>query len=72
VQIYKKIMETEIKKSTRGGAREGAGRKKKHSDYVAVTLRLSALAKAKLQAYARSNGISAQEAARRILESLDV
>jgi hypothetical protein len=65
-------METEIKKSTRGGAREGAGRKKKHSDYVAVTLRLSTLAKAKLSAYAEANGISSQEAARRLFESLDV
>jgi hypothetical protein len=64
-------MQSEIKKSNRGGARVGAGRKKVHDDYVAITLRISPLAKSKLDAYAQNNGISIQEAARRILEALD-
>lgn len=65
-------MQSEIKKNNRGGARVGAGRKKVHDDYVAVTLRLSRLAKSNLNAYAQANGISAQEAARRIFEALEV
>jgi hypothetical protein len=65
-------MQPEIKKSNRGGARVGAGRKKVHDDYVAITLRISPVAKTKLDTYAQNNGISVQEAARRILEALDV
>jgi hypothetical protein len=65
-------MQSEIKKNNRGGARVGAGRKRVHDDYVAITLRISPRAKANLDAYAHANGISSQEAARRLLEALEV
>jgi hypothetical protein len=65
-------MQSEIKKSNRGGARVGAGRKRVHDSYVAITLRISPRAKDNLDAYAKANGISAQEAARRLFEALEV
>ena len=55
----------------RGGARPGAGRKKKEGRDCAVTFRISALAKERLAAYAAAHGVSMQEAANGIFEGLE-
>jgi hypothetical protein len=64
-------MQSENKKNGRGGARPGAGRKKKPEGFVSVSMRLSPSAKDKLFAYAKAKGVSAQEALRDIIESLE-
>lgn len=60
----------ETSKKQRGGARKGAGRKAIQGRDMAVTFRVSALAKERLAAYAAAHGISQQEAVNRILEAL--
>lgn len=64
-------METnESKKTNRGGARAGAGRKRIEGRNIAATFRISQLAKDNLARYADAHGISAQEALNRLLEAL--
>lgn len=58
-------------KNKRGGARQGAGRKKIEGRDVAVAYRISATAKEKLAAWAASRGISVQEAVNRLFEALE-
>lgn len=65
------IMEENTNKSKRGGARQGAGRKKIEGRVHSVTFRLSERAKQNLAAYAGKLGVSRQEAVNRILEGLD-
>lgn len=60
----------EENKPKRGGARPGAGRKKIAGRDIAVTFRISALAKERLADYAQQHGISLQEAVNRISESI--
>ncbi len=62
-------MEEQPKK--RGGARPGAGRKKKEGRDSPVTFRISTLAKERLIAFAEARGISQQEAAIMIFEGLE-
>ena len=57
-------------KKTRGGRREGAGRKKIEGRDIAVAYRISAEARDKLKAYAEKHGVSIQEAVNRIFEAL--
>lgn len=59
----------ETKKSNRGGARAGAGRKKTGRN-IAITLHISEEAKNNLASYAQANGISNNEAASRIFENI--
>lgn len=70
-KITNKISIMEENTNKRGGARQGAGRKKIEGRVHAVTFRLSERAKQNLAAYAGKLGISQQEAANRILEGLD-
>lgn len=65
------IMEESTNKNKRGGARQGAGRKKIEGRVHSVTFRLSERAKQNLAAYAGKLGVSRQEAVNRILEGLD-
>lgn len=60
----------EENKPKRGGARPGAGRKKIVGRDIAVTFRISALAKERLADYAQQHGISLQEAVNRIFEGI--
>lgn len=60
----------EENKPKRGGARPGAGRKKIEGRDIAVTFRISSLAKQRLTDYAQRHGISLQEAVNRMFESL--
>lgn len=57
-------------KKTRGGRREGAGRKKIEGRDIAVAYRISAEARDRLKAYADGLGVSVQEAVNRIFENL--
>lgn len=54
----------------RGGARAGAGRPAKADRTCAIGVKVSALAKERLQAYAASMGVSMAEALNMLLESL--
>lgn len=62
----------ETKKDGRGGARVGAGRKAKTDRVCQIGVRVTALAKQRLEAYANSRGISLSDAAVQIFETLDI
>lgn len=63
-------LSVEIKKENRGGAREGAGRKKVEDRECKIAFGISAKAKANLVAYAEAHDLSLREAANEIFEGL--
>lgn len=62
----------EIKKSNRGGARAGAGRKRVADRECMLAFGVSHRAKANLAAWAAARSLSLREAANAIFESLDI
>lgn len=60
----------EVKKTGRGGARQGAGRKALPGREKAFATRISNKAHERLTAYARERGISLTEALNSLLEAL--
>ena len=64
-------MENNLKKSGRGGKREGAGRKSfGEHNRVTVSLTIDATAKEKLTRLAKEQGISASEYLNRLIATL--
>lgn len=63
-------MMEEKKTERRGGAREGAGRKKTADRECKIGFGISVKAKANLDAYAAAHGLSLREAANKIFEEL--
>lgn len=63
-------MDETLKKSGRGGARAGAGRKAVAGREKAFATRISLKAHERLTAYARERGVSLTEALNSLLEAL--
>lgn len=60
------------KKSHRGGARVGAGRKRIEGRDIAVTFRISELANERFKTYCKEHGFSRNEAVCRLFEALPI